>query len=115
MDSLWINGLEVWARVGCTSAERAFPQKILVDLRLDLPLAAAGRRDDLKATVDYAAVAKRLKTLLERRTFRLIEAMAEAAAADVLKEKSVEWVGVKVWKRVLPGIESAAVVIERGR
>lgn len=113
-DRLSLIGLEVWCRVGCTAAERAFPQRLDVDADLFLPLARAGVRDDMAATVDYALVAARLKDVLSAGEFRLAEAVAERAAALVLKEFRVPQVAVRVRKRALPGLAYAEVAVTRG-
>ena len=113
MDRLSIVGLEIWAKVGCTPEERAFPQKLEIDVDLFLPLARAGTRDDLSATVDYAALAAALKEVLETGEFRLAEAVAERAAALVLKRFPVRRVETRVRKRALPGISHAEVGLTR--
>jgi FolB domain-containing protein len=114
MDRLSIIGLDVWTKVGCTAEERAFPQRLEVDADLFLPLAKAGREDDLSAAVDYAAVAAAVRAALESATFRLAEAAAEKAAGVVLKRfPRVRRVDVRVRKRALPGIAFAEVVLSR--
>jgi dihydroneopterin aldolase len=113
-DRLSLVGLELWCRVGCTAQERAFPQRVELDADLFLPLARAGRGDDLSATVDYAAVAGRLKRSLEAGECRLAETLAEKAAALVLKEfKTVRAVSVRLRKRALPGLAYAEVAVTR--
>lgn len=113
MDRLSIIGLEIWARVGCTAEERAFPQRLEVDVDLFLPLERAGRTDDMAATVDYADAAGRLKRGLEGGEFRLAEAVAERAAGLVLKTFKLRQVAVRVRKRALPGISFAEVALVR--
>lgn len=112
-DRLSLIGLEVWCRVGCTAAERAFPQRLEVDADLFLPLARAGLKDDMAATVDYAAVAARLKEALERGEFRLAETVAERAAALILSGFPVPLAAVRVRKRALPGLAYAEVSVTR--
>ncbi|MGQ0645139.1 MAG: dihydroneopterin aldolase [Elusimicrobiota bacterium] len=115
MDVLGVRGLEVWLKVGCTPEERAFAQKIILRVALELPLRDAGRKDDAAETVDYAELARRLKGALEPRTFRLMEAVAEAAAEESLRDARVRAATVRVDKRALAGIESAWVEIRRER
>lgn len=113
VDRLSLIGLELWCRVGCTAAERAFPQRVELDADLFLPLARAGKKDDMAATVDYAAVAARLKETLEAGECRLAENLAERAAALVLKEFRVPAVTVRLRKRALPGLSYAEVCVTR--
>ena len=54
MDMLFLEGLEVPCRVGCTDPERATPQSLRVEVRLYCPsLRDAALADDLERTVDY--------------------------------------------------------------
>jgi dihydroneopterin aldolase len=112
-DSLTIKGLELFVCMGCTAEERAFPQKLLVDVDMELPLKKAGLSDDMKDTVDYADAALRIKKELEPKTYKLAEAMAEDIAALVRKRYKVKKVRVSVSKRILPGIDGFIVRIER--
>jgi dihydroneopterin aldolase len=38
VDQLILSGLEAWVKVGCSEEERAFPQRIEMDVTLHLPL-----------------------------------------------------------------------------
>ena len=112
-DKLSVHGLELWGRVGCTEAERAFPQRLEMDVVLEMSLAEVGRTDDLSESVDYAQVVERLKALLEPREFRLVETVAEVAADFVIRAFKIDGVTVRVRKRALPGIAWAEVEIHR--
>ena len=114
MDRLSLSGLKARVRVGCTARERASDQILELDVDLFLPLARAGLRDDLAASVDYSALASRLRAELEGRAWRLIEAVAERAAALILDEFRVPRVAVRVRKRAWSGIAFAEVYLERG-
>lgn len=113
MDKLIINGLELWLKIGCTEAERAFPQRIEMDVTLELSLSAAGKSDDLAQSVDYAAVAEALRKKLAPQSFHLIEAVAEQAADFVLWKYKPRAVTVLIKKRALPGLAWAGVEIHR--
>ena len=113
MDRLSISGLKARVRVGCTERERASAQSLELDVDLFLPLARAGLRDDLAASVDYAVLASRLRAEIEGRPWRLIEAVAERAAALILEEFRVPRAVVRVRKRAWSGIAFAEVSLER--
>lgn len=113
MDKLIIHGLELWLKVGCTEAERAFPQRLEMDVTLELPLSAAGKSDDLSQSVDYAAVAEALRQKLTPHAFHLVEAVAEQAADVVLWKYKPQAVTVRLKKRALPGLSWAGVEIRR--
>jgi dihydroneopterin aldolase len=112
-DCLILSGLELWLKVGCTEEERAFPQRLELDVTLELPLAQAGKRDDLALTVDYAEAAALIRNALEPRAFRLAEAVAEQTADLLLSKYKLSSVTVLIKKRALPGLDWAGVRIQR--
>ena len=116
VDSLFIEGLEVPCRVGCTPPERATPQSLRVDLSLDVPtLRDAGVADDLERTVDYR-LAGDLIDAVQGREYLLIERVAEELAAVALRNPLVDAVTVSVKKRPpVQGLEWAGVRITRRR
>jgi dihydroneopterin aldolase len=116
MDELFLEGLEVPCRVGCSEPERATPQSLRVEVRLFCPgLRDAGIADDLERTVDYR-LAGDLIDAVQGREFLLIERVAEELAAVVLKNPLVDHVTVSVRKRPpVQGLEWAGVRITRGR
>lgn len=116
MDSLFLEGLEVPCRVGCTDAERVQPQSLRVDLTLRIPsLRRAGEQDLLSETVDYR-LAYELIGAVQGQEFLLIERVAEVLAAVALRQPQVAEVQVTVRKRPpVQGLEMAGVQITRRR
>ena len=115
MDKILIKGLACRARVGVPEWERRKRQKILIDLELHLDLRKAGRSDRVEHTVDYAAVAREVKKLVEGRPFVLAEAIAESAAGLVMKRFRIKEVTLRVRKFSVPGTCSVGVVVTRGK
>ncbi len=115
-DFLFLEGLEVPCRVGCTEPERATPQSLRVEMRLYCPgLRDAGVADDLERTVDYR-LAGDLIDAVQGREFLLIERVAETLAEVALRNPLVERVSVSVRKRPpVQGLEWAGVHITRRR
>ncbi|MDQ6628630.1 MAG: dihydroneopterin aldolase [Pseudomonadota bacterium] len=116
MDSLFIEGLEVPCRVGCTDPERATPQSLRVEVRLFCPsLRDASVSDDLEKTVDYR-LAGDLIDAVQGQEYLLIERVAEVLAEVVLRNRLVDHVTVSVKKRPpVQGLEWAGVRITRSR
>ena len=115
MDKILIEGLQVKARVGVTAVERRKPQAVFIDLELEADLAGAARRDAVEETVDYAAVVREVKALVKERSFRLVEAMAQATAESVSSRFRPDQVRVRIRKFSVPGTASVGVEITRGR
>lgn len=114
-DRIEISSLEAPCRVGDSAAERAFPQILLVDLHIVVPLAEAGRRDRIEDTVDYADVIADVRATLESREFVLQEAVAEAIANVAMKDQRVRMVTVAVRKKAFAGVGAVGVSISRTR
>ena len=114
-DTLVIQDLVISCRVGVLEWERAQPQEILVDVELEIDAAAAAKQDDVRRTVDYAALVAAIAELAQRRSFRLMETLAHAIAMMILERGETAAASVRVKKRALPGVGYAAVTVERRR
>lgn len=120
LDTIELRELTFYGYHGALPEERRIGQRFVVDLRLGLDLARAGRSDDLALTVDYGQVAESVRSVVEGTPFQLIEALAEALASTVLDRFAlVQTVFVRVAKPSAP-VSAApsgtiAVEIERAR
>ncbi len=118
MDKVWLYGIECKVRVGVPDAERRKPQKILVDVGMELDAAPAAASDDFRKTVDYWAVEKTVREAAESGERRLVETLAEQVAALVLaREKKLVAVNVLVHKKpaVMPRTREVVVELRRQR
>ena len=98
--------------------ERRQAQPFEVDVELHLDLRPPGLADDLEQTVDYGRVYDTVRTIVQTRTFRLLEAMAGSIADALLIDPSVDEVVVRVRKpKVQLGgpLDHASVEIHRRR
>jgi len=84
-DTLTLSRLRFVARHGALPEETARGQDFEVTVRLELPLAEAGRTDDLHRTVDYRAVAQAVQAVMDGPPRKLVESLAEVVAADLLR------------------------------
>lgn len=69
---------------GVFEEERKLGQQFFVDLVLELDLKEAGDNDDLNATINYAEIHELVKGIVEGPSFKLIEALAEHIASQLL-------------------------------
>jgi dihydroneopterin aldolase len=69
---------------GVHEEEQRIPQPFEIDVELAVDLAPAGSEDDLAQTVDYGQVFEVCRQIVESTRFRLIEALAEAIASELL-------------------------------
>ena len=116
-DRVFIHGLEVAGIVGCRGWERRIPQRLLVDVEMETDTRPAAASDALADALDYSAVAERVTAVVQASTFRLLEALAERLASEVLAvAPSAEVVLVRVTKsRAVPAAAGVGVEIVRRR
>jgi len=87
-DEVFLEAVRFYAYHGVNPEERVQGQRFVVDIRLATDLRAAGVTDDLTQTVNYSAVYKRVKAIVEGPPRDLIEALAEDIASALLADFS---------------------------
>jgi FolB domain-containing protein len=98
LDKLSIRELMARCRLGVTVAERRKPQDILVTVTLHIDLTRACRSDQLTDSVDYKAIKLSILSELEKKSFKLIERVAQRVADISMRDGRVERVTVVVQK-----------------
>ena len=116
-DRIVLHDMRFQGRHGLHEREQIEAQPFAVDVELVLNLQPAGVEDDLGRTVDYGAVFEICRQIVESTSFRLIEALSEAIAHEILAEFAVDevvirvrkleppidgtlgWAGVEIWRR----------------
>ena len=113
--TLELNGLAVACIVGERPEERLAPQKLRVDVAMDIDDTAA-RTDCLADTVDYAHLAQLLRDALVAEKQKMIERAAKVALDAVLRDGKGRRATVKVTKSgAVPHLESASATCCGGR
>ena len=97
-DRVVIEGMVFEGTHGVHEHEQVNPQPFEIDVELALDLAPAGQSDDLAHTVDYSRVFEDVRRIVESTRFRLIEALAEAIAQELLREYPADEVVVRIRK-----------------
>ncbi len=114
-DAIVIHGLDLPVRIGVPDEERAGLQTLQADVTLVLQKPFDAMRDELAETVDYEAVANRVKSLAAERPRKLVETLAAEIVRDLLANEAIAAVEVELRKRILPGVDHVAVRMRRAR
>ena len=101
-DKLLLDDVRFYGRHGMTAAEHVVGAWFSVDVELAVDLTAAAVSDELTATVDYGAVARRIVDIGTRERVNLIERLAGLIAEALLREFPAERVRVRVRKLTPP-------------
>ena len=111
---LELNGLDVDCIIGERPDERERPQRLTLDVRLEIGDAAAAS-DELSDTVDYAELAVRIRAALVAAKCRLIERAAQVACDVCRADGKVLAARVRVTKAgAVPGLASASATCAAG-
>ncbi len=112
-----VRGIEAFGRHGVHDAERRLGQRFVVDLLVRVDPCPATETDRLEDTVDYAALADAVVSLIEGPPDRLLERLAARIADRVLDEPRATGVRVTVRKPhvAIPHVlAETAVTLARG-
>jgi len=118
-DRILVTRIAVFAYHGLLAEEARLGQRFYISLDCRLDLGPAGRSDDVAQTVSYADLTEIVTRIATERRFALIEALAEAIAAEILAQHAaITMVQVRVDKPSAPVpavIEGVAIEIVRTR
>lgn len=115
MDIIFLHKLEVEAVIGIWEWERKIRQKVVIDLDMAADIRKAAASDDVKDTLNYKLVSKRVQQFVADSEFQLVETLAERIADVVTDEFEVPWVRVRVNKPgAIRGARDVGIQIERG-
>ena len=96
MDYIHLNEMEFYSYHGALPEETKLGQRFRVTVSLATNLEDAGKTDDLEKTVNYAEVYELCKEIVEGAPKKLIEAVAEEIAGDLLNRYTNKVTGVRV-------------------
>lgn len=113
--TLELNGLAIDCIIGDLPEERLRAQRLVADVTLEITDGAA-ESDSLADTVDYAALAGKIRATLERARCRMLERAACLAANVCAAERHVRSADVKITKcGAVPGLASASATFHASR
>ncbi len=114
-DSIHLEELEVWGRIGVPEEERAQPQRLVISVTFTLATDFGKLGDQLVATVDYAALCEAIKAFAHTRADRLLETLTDALAAHLMATFPLDSVRLEIRKFIRPDLKYVAAIVTRGR
>ena len=111
---LLVRDLVLAARIGIHPHEHQAPQRVRLNLDLEVAESSQPLADDLAQVVDYETLIERVRGLVVSRHVNLVETLAEQVAALCLDDARVRSARVRVEKRdAIPDAAAVGVEIER--
>lgn len=115
MDRILIEALSVDTVIGVYDWERSIQQSLSLDLALATDIRSAAATDDLRLTLDYAAICKRIQQFADEHQFALVETFAERLATCLRAEFPISWLRLTLRKPgAVPNAQSVGLEITRG-
>jgi len=112
-DCIFIQKLELRARIGVPDSERSQPQRLTANLVLE-PIRGFSALDDrLENAVDYQRVCLAVQALAISGSRHLLETLAEEIAQMLLRDFLLAAVEIELRKFILPDTDFVAVKIRR--
>lgn len=113
-DEILVSGLPLRTVLGVYPEERKSFRLVRADLRIGFDVSVAARSDCLSDTLDWADLATRLKIVAKGSSYRLLEALADRIAAEVLADERVSSVDVTLWKpKAIPGVNLGVHIVRK--
>jgi dihydroneopterin aldolase len=114
-ESIHIEQLEVFGRIGVTENERAKPQRLTLTITIWPSESFERLEDDITRTVNYSAVCAAAREFVRDRTDKLIETLAAHLASHLLEVFPIQKVQIELRKFVLPDAKHVSVTVSRNR
>jgi D-erythro-7,8-dihydroneopterin triphosphate epimerase len=110
MGTIHISNLRLRAIIGINDWERTDKQDIIINIHLTYKSAKAEKTDNLKDTVDYKALTKRIIKHVETSQFQLLEKLVKSVLNIILENPLVKSATVRIDKpQALRFADSVAV------
>jgi dihydroneopterin aldolase len=114
MDKIFIKKLQVYGYLGIHLQEQQIPQLIQISLSATSDIRNAAINDDIRQTINYSTLAKKIKKFISVSHYRTIEGLIEALSVEILKDRRIISLWVRIEKpNAVPNSESVGVEIFR--
>lgn len=102
MDKVTLYNMKFFGFHGCEEFEQRNGQVFEVDVEFQTDLTGAGQTDNLTDAVNYVEIFSRIKSVVEKERYRLLERVAQRIADVVLEEDRIVSATVRVRKPAVP-------------
>ena len=111
-----IKNLKLRTIIGANDWEREKEQDVIINVEMEYDGKQAARTDDIRDTVDYKVMKRRIIEEVERSRFCLLDALADHVLKIVMAEKKVQRATVEIDKpHALRFADSVSVVCSAQR
>ncbi len=110
-ETIAVRGIRAYGRHGVFALEQRLAQPFDIDVELDADVAAARASDDLRDTLDYAAIQGGIVRIVERHSYALLERLGDEIGKFLTEDPRVIAARVTIAKpRLLSGATPSVTV-----
>ena len=102
MDKITLSNMKFFGYHGCEDFEKNNGQIFEVDAEILADLKTAGQTDSLGDAINYVDIFNKIKTVMEKERYDLLERVAQRLAACILEEARIVAVIVRIRKPAVP-------------
>jgi dihydroneopterin aldolase len=110
-----LRNVRALGRHGADPGERDREQPFDIDVVVEVDASAAELSDDMTDTLDYAALHRRLVTIVGSTSFALLERLARVLLDAVFEDRRVRFARLTIAKPEILAGATPAVTVERRR
>jgi dihydroneopterin aldolase len=116
LDRITLSNIIAHGKHGANPGERDRAQPFHLEADLDIDLTGAGQSDELRDTVDYAAVHKTIVTIVEERSYQLLERVASVILDEILRDPRIVRASLSIAKPgLLDGATPSVTLVRENR
>ena len=98
MATIRITDLVLRTIIGANEWERDIKQEVIINITIEFDARKASATDNLKDTIDYKALTKKIIKAIEPSSFFLVEKLAATVLKIVMQDKKIKAATVRVDK-----------------
>lgn len=111
-----IKNLRLKTILGIYAWEEKIDREIIINAEITTDQLNALKSDDITDTIDYDSIIARIKNLISKKRFKLIEKMAAELMNEIMQDHRIKKCKLEIDKvGVVEGVESFSVTIEQER
>jgi FolB domain-containing protein len=109
-----IKNLKLKTILGVYDWEKTFDREIVINVEMETDFVNAAQSDNLNDAIDYDIITSKIKNLITKKRFKLIEKMTQEVLEVILEDDRIKKCKVEIDKvGVVEGVESFSVTIEK--
>lgn len=111
-----IKNFKVYKKIGVYDWEQEIDREIIINLKIETDYTKSLFSDDLKDAIDYHQITEIIKNLINKKSYKLIESMANDILSEIMKDVRIKNCQIEVDKvGAVENLDSFSVILSKVR